>query len=101
MSKRCLVALIAGWLVFLPATIAGAEDTVTVGKADAASTSFLPVHVGDAVGIFKKHGLALKISDFTGGSKLSQAIVAGSIDIGLGAGTEMAFVAKGAPMKAV
>ena len=101
MSKRCVVALIAGWVLCLPATLARADDTVTVGKADAASTSFLPIHVGDQVGIFKKHGLALKISDFTGGSKLSQAIVAGSIDIGLGAGTEMAFVAKGAPMKAV
>ncbi len=43
----------------------------------------------------------LKISDFTGGSKLSQAIIAGAIDVGLGAGTEMALVAKGAPMKAV
>jgi len=101
MSRLHLVALAAGLALFLPAAAATAEDTITVGKADAASTSFLPVHVGDQTGIFKKHGLALKISDFTGGSKLSQAIVAGSIDIGLGAGTEMAFVAKGAPMKAV
>jgi ABC-type nitrate/sulfonate/bicarbonate transport system substrate-binding protein len=100
MSKQRLVALVAGWVLLVPA-LAKAEDTVTVGKADAASTSFLPVHVGDQVGIFKKHGLALKISDFTGGSKLSQAITAGAIDVGLGAGTEMALVAKGAPMKAV
>jgi NitT/TauT family transport system substrate-binding protein len=100
-SQLCLVALVAGWVLLLPAVMARAEDTVTVGKADAASTSFLPVHVGDKVGIFKKHGLALKISDFTGGSKLSQAITAGAIDVGLGAGTEMALVAKGAPMKAV
>jgi ABC-type nitrate/sulfonate/bicarbonate transport system substrate-binding protein len=96
-----LVALVMGWALLLPAFPGRAEDIVAVGKADAASTSFLPVHVGDKVGIFKKHGLALKISDFTGGSKLSQAIVAGSIDVGLGAGTEMALVAKGAPMKAV
>jgi len=101
MGKWRHVALVAGWAMVALAAPARAEDTVTVGKADAASTSFLPVHVGDKVGIFKRHGLELKISDFTGGSKLSQAIVAGSIDIGLGAGTEMAFVAKGAPMKAV
>jgi ABC-type nitrate/sulfonate/bicarbonate transport system substrate-binding protein len=96
-----LVALVMGWALFLPASPGRAEDIVTVGKADAASTSFLPIHVGDKVGIFKKYGLVIKISDFTGGSKLSQAIVAGSIDVGLGAGTEMALVAKGAPMKAV
>src|SRR6185312_5127950 len=91
MNKRCLVALVAVSALLLPTALARADDTVvTVGKADAASTSFLPVHVGDKVGIFKKHGLTVKISDF-----------AGSIDIGLGAGTEMALVAKGAPMKAV
>ncbi|HEX3973604.1 MAG TPA: ABC transporter substrate-binding protein, partial [Stellaceae bacterium] len=105
MGKRAyqlgLVAVVAGGAFLAPAASVRADDTVTVGKADAASTSFLPVHVGDQVGIFKKHGLTLKISDFTGGSKLSQAIVAGAIDIGLGAGTEMALVAKGAPMKAV
>ncbi len=100
MSKR-LVALIVASLSLPSASLAWADGPIRVGKADAASTSFLPIHVGDKVGIFKKHGLELKISDFTGGSKLSQAIVAGAIDIGLGAGTEMAFVAKGAPMKAV
>src|ERR1700733_5338326 len=106
MSKRRLVALVARWALLPPAslawaTLAWADGPINVGKADAASTSFLPIHVGDQVGIFKRHGLELKISDFTGGSKLSQAIVAGAIDIGLGAGTEMALVAKGAPMKAV
>jgi hypothetical protein len=90
-----LVALIAGWALLLPAAPARAEDTITVGKADAASTSFLPVHVGDQTGIFKRHGLVLKISDFTGGSKLSQAIVAGAIDVGLGAGAEADIDAAG------
>ena len=32
---------------------------------------------------------------------MAQAIAAGAIDIGDGAGTEMAFIAKGAPMLAV
>lgn len=101
MSQFRLVALIALSALLAPVARAWADGPINVGKADAASTSFLPIHVGDKVGIFKKHGLELKISDFTGGSKLSQAIVAGAIDIGLGAGTEMALVAKGAPMKAV
>jgi ABC-type nitrate/sulfonate/bicarbonate transport system substrate-binding protein len=51
--------------------------------------------------LFRKHGVEVKIYDFTGGSKMAQAMAAGSIDIGLGAGTETAFVAKGAPMRAV
>jgi len=78
-----------------------AADTLNVGKADANASPILPVNVADKLGIFKKHGLEVEIANFTGGSKVSQAMVAGSIDIGVGAGTEMAFVAKGAPIIAV
>ena len=78
-----------------------AETALTVGKASRLRTRIIPVNVGDELGIFKKHGLDLKIIDFGGGSKMAQAMAAGAIDIGDGAGTEMAFVAKGAPMIAV
>ena len=92
-----LVALLS-IVVGLPAL---AGSALRVGKADANASAILPVNVADKLGLFKKHGLDVTISDFTGGSKLSQAMVAGSIDIGVGAGTEMAFVAKGAPIIAV
>jgi NitT/TauT family transport system substrate-binding protein len=72
-----------------------------VGKASPTSDALIPVNVGDELGLFKKHGLDLKITDFGGGSKMAQAMAAGAIDIGDGAGTEMAFIAKGAPMIAV
>jgi NitT/TauT family transport system substrate-binding protein len=78
-----------------------AETVLTVGKASPTSDAIIPVNVGDQLGIFKKHGLDLKIIEFGGGSKMAQALTAGSIDIGDGAGSEMAFVAKGAPMLAV
>jgi NitT/TauT family transport system substrate-binding protein len=87
-------SIIAGWT---PATAAA----LTVGKAAPNADPIIPVNIGDKLGIFKKHGLDLTIVDFTGGSKMTQAMVAGSIDIGVGAGTEMAFVAKGAPMTAI
>jgi NitT/TauT family transport system substrate-binding protein len=80
---------------------ASAGTTLIVGKANATSDAIIPVNVGDQLGIFKKHGLDLKIVDFGGGSKMVQALTAGAIDIGDGAGTEMAFVAKDAPMLAV
>jgi NitT/TauT family transport system substrate-binding protein len=85
--------------VFASAALAG--GTLNVGKADANASPILPVNVADKLGLFKKNGLDVKIANFTGGSKVSQAMVAGSIDIGVGAGTEMAFVAKGAPIIAV
>jgi NitT/TauT family transport system substrate-binding protein len=94
-----VLALAAGLIVtaHTPSTAA----TLTVGKAAPNADPIIPVNVGDKLGIFKKHGLDLKIVDFTGGSKMSQAMAAGAIDIGDGAGTEMALVAKGVPMMAV
>ncbi len=83
------------------ASAACAQTTLTVGKAVSGADPIMPVNVGDEVGIFKKHGLDLKILDFTGGSKMSQAMAAGSIDIGDGAGAEMVAVAKGVPMIAI
>ena len=93
------LALALGSFVYGPT--ASADTALTVGKAAANADPIIPVNVGYQVGIFKKHGLDLKIVDFQGGSKMVQAMTAGAIDIGDGAGTEMAFIAKGAPMRAV
>src|SRR4029077_16534572 len=78
---------------------ASADTPLIVGKASATSDAIIPVNVGDTLGIFKRHGLDLKIIDFGGGSKMVQGLAAGSI--GDGAGTEMAFIDQGAPMLAV
>jgi ABC-type nitrate/sulfonate/bicarbonate transport system substrate-binding protein len=86
---------------FLLVPLASAQTTLTVGKAAPNADPIIPVDVGNTLGIFKKHGLDLKIVDFTGGSKMATAVAAGSIDIGDGAGTEMALVAKGVPMTAI
>jgi NitT/TauT family transport system substrate-binding protein len=96
-----LGALAIAFGVQIAGSTASPTATLNVGKADANSTAFLPAHVAEKLGFFKNHGLEPKIFDFTGGSKMSQAMAAGSIDVGLGAGTEMALIAKGAPMLAV
>ena len=76
-------------------------ETLRVGKAGAEAFSFVPADVGQKAGIFKKHGLDLTISAFGGDAKLQQAMAADGIDIGLGGGPGLAFVAKGAPVKGV
>lgn len=99
-ARGRLVAALA--FIFATASIApAASATLTVGKAAPNADPIIPVNVGEQLGIFKKHGLDLKIVDFTGGSKMTQAMAAGALDIGDGAGTEMALVAKGAPMIAI
>ncbi len=92
------LALACALAVALPAR---AATTLVVGKAAANSEANIPTNVGYELGFFKKHGLDLKIVDFTGGAKMIQAMTAGQLDIGVGAGVQMAFVAKGAPMMAV
>jgi NitT/TauT family transport system substrate-binding protein len=101
--RHDLRTAIVAFALCLAASASGlaADTALTVGKANATSDAIIPVNVGDKLGIFKKHGLDLTITDFGGGGKMAQAMAAGAIDIGDGAGTEMAFVAKGAPMIAV
>jgi len=80
---------------------AAADTSVVVGRSSATADAELPAELGLRLGMFKKHGLDVKFVDFTGGGKLIQAMVAGSVGIGVGAATGMALVAKGAPMLAI
>jgi len=92
-----VVALVATAVPFA----ASAATTIVVGKAVATSDPVIPVDVGEELGIFKKHGLDVNIVNFSGGAKMVQAMAAGNIDIGDAGGTELAFVAKGAPMMGI
>jgi sulfonate transport system substrate-binding protein len=80
---------------------ASAATTLLVGTSHQTADAELPATVGVELGIFKKHGLDVKITDFGGGSHMIQAMTADSIGIGVGAGSEMALIAKGAPALAV
>jgi ABC-type nitrate/sulfonate/bicarbonate transport system substrate-binding protein len=86
----------------LSATLpASAQTKLVVGKANSIADTNIPVNIGERLGIFKKRGLDLQIVDFQGGGKLVQAMIAGDIDIGVGAGVEMAYIARGTPMMAI
>lgn len=96
---RGLVLVLA--LVAMVATPSRAADTVRVGKASPTAIAMMPLEVGLKQGLYAKHGIDLKIIDFEGGGKMHQGMAAGAIDIGVGAGPEMAFVAKGSPELAI
>src|SRR6267154_806988 len=80
---------------------AAAQVKLRVGKAQAQTFAFVPADVGIEAGIFKKHGLDVEISNFGGDAPLLQALTADAIDIALGGGPTLAFVAKGTPMLGV
>ncbi|HLI20502.1 MAG TPA: ABC transporter substrate-binding protein [Stellaceae bacterium] len=83
------------------AQAAPSTATLRVGKAFAGVFDFTPLDVGMKEGFFKQHGLDIEEYNFAGSAKLQQALAADAIDIGLGSGPELAFVARGAPVKGV
>jgi ABC-type nitrate/sulfonate/bicarbonate transport system substrate-binding protein len=80
---------------------ASAADLVLVGNPSVQSFSFLPLRLGIAHGLFAKYGIAPEEVTLNGSARLHQAMTAGSLDIGLGSGTDLIFLVKGAPEIAV
>lgn len=76
---------------------AAAEETLRVGKAVGQAFTFIPLDLGIKAGIFRKHGFTIESTAFGGAAKYQQALAADSIDIGLGGGADLYFVAKGIP----
>jgi ABC-type nitrate/sulfonate/bicarbonate transport system substrate-binding protein len=76
---------------------ASAAEPLRVGKGFPSLFQFTPLDVGVQEGIFKKHGLDVEISAFAGDAKLQQAFAAGAVDLGIGSGPGLAFIAKGSP----
>jgi NitT/TauT family transport system substrate-binding protein len=74
---------------------ARADDELRVGKAVAGPFDFVPLDIGLQKGFFKAHGIDVEEVDFDGSAKLQQGLGADAIDVGLGSGPELAFVAKG------
>ena len=100
MNRRILIgALIAGATAL--ATPALAQDTLRVGKSVSFSWTFTPIEIGMEAGIFDKERLKLVVSSFAGDARMQQALTSDSIDIGIGSGPGLGFLAKGVPAKGV
>ncbi|MGH7033766.1 MAG: ABC transporter substrate-binding protein [Stellaceae bacterium] len=87
--------LLAAVLLAGACTGATAAETLRVGKAVSGPFDFVPLDIGMAKGFFAAHGVTVEEVDFSGSAKLQQALGADAIDVGLGSGPELAFVAKG------
>ncbi len=89
-------------LVMLP-TVAAAEDTLKLAVGAPNNWDSGISDVGQRAGIFKKHGLVLEMLYTQGGGETMQAVISGSADIGIAAGTAgvMGAFAKGAPVRII
>ncbi len=72
-----------------------AEPILRVGKAISGPFDFTPLDIGVAKGFYRQQGLEIEIVNFAGSAKLQQGLASNAVDIGLGSGPELAFVAKG------
>jgi len=98
---RLAVAMTAVVLWVITVGVAQAADSLRVAKGASRAFTFMILDVGIESGIFKRHGLDIEASSIDGAARLHQAMVANSIDIALGAGTDIGFIAKGATEKGV
>lgn len=96
-----IVIAAAGWICVQSS--AWAEDLVkvAVGQRGAWDTSI--ISVGTSKGIFAKNGIKAEVLWTQGSGETLQAVITGSVDIGVAAGTTgvMAAFAKGAPVRPI
>ena len=100
-SRLIVMTALAAAIAFGFSARADAGDVLRVGKAVPEAFSFVPLDVGIQEGIFKKYGVDVQPTAFTGDAKLQQAMASDSIDIALGSGPALAFIVKGSPIKGV
>ena len=101
MKHASLVLAFLVTVLAFGATAFAAPDKLRIGTPEAVGFNFYMLDAGIDLGIFRKYDLDIERIDVEGGAKLHQAMAAGSLDIALGGGTDLLFVAKGSPEKAV
>jgi ABC-type nitrate/sulfonate/bicarbonate transport system substrate-binding protein len=98
-ATRVVTAVLA--LILVTSASGSQAEPVRVGNSSAQAFNFLPLAIGIQQKIYAANGVDVQEVDLGGSAKLHQAMTAGAIDLGLGAGTDIAFLVKGAPEIAV
>ena len=95
------LSVIALALAAFAAVPSSAAEKLRVGKAVPEAFSFVPLDIGIHKGFFQKYGIEAESIAFAGDAKMQQAMASDSIELALGSGPAMAFIVKGAPVKAI
>jgi NitT/TauT family transport system substrate-binding protein len=83
--------------------MAQTQDTFKVAAGQRGNWDTTIAEVGQRAGIFKKHGLTLEILYTQGGGETQQAVISGSVDIGVAPGIMgvLSAFSKGAPVRII
>ena len=103
MRKYRLVYALATLTLFATATAASALDKVKLAVGQRGNWDTSVSEVGQLAGIFKKHGLELEIVYTNGAGETQQAVISGSVDLGIAAGVMgvLSAYSKGAPVRVI
>ena len=82
---------------------ASAQDTLKIAAGQRGNWDTTIAEVGQRGGIFKKHGLTLEILWTQGAGETQQAVISGSVDIGVAPGIMgvLSAFSKGAPVRVI
>jgi NitT/TauT family transport system substrate-binding protein len=103
-GRGLAITLIAAVVAQLPPLAAAyAQDTLKLAVGQRGNWDTSVSELGQRAGIFKKHGLVLELLYTQGGGETQQAVISGSVDIGIAAGVMgvLAAYSKGAPVRII
>ena len=102
-SFRQLCGALATLVLCAPLPIAHAQDTLKVAAGQRGNWDTTIAEMGQRAGIFKKHGLVLEILWTQGGGETQQAVISGSVDVGVAPGIMgvLSAFSKGAPVRII
>src|ERR1700675_5145728 len=82
---------------------AQAQDTLKIAAGQRGNWDTTIAEIGQLGGIFKKHGLTLEILYTQGGGETQQAVISGSVEIGVATGIMgvLSAFSKGAPVRII
>lgn len=95
--RSIAIAALAAIVALVMGAGARADEKLRVAKAIQNSFTFALLDVGIANGVFKKNGLEIEPTVFSGAARVQQALTSNDIDIGLSTGQDLGFIAKGLP----
>jgi NitT/TauT family transport system substrate-binding protein len=103
MKKTKMIGALTALSLLAAASTASAEDTIKLAVGQRGNWDTSVSEVGQLAGIFKKHGLKLEIVYTNGAGETQQAVISGSVDIGIAAGVMgvLSAYAKGAPVRVI
>src|SRR5476651_1730609 len=103
MNNNKLACALAALTLLGTATAASAEDTIKLAVGQRGNWDTSVSEVGQLAGIFKKHGLILEIVYTQGAGETQQAVISGSVDLGIAAGVMgvLSAYSKGAPVRVI